>query len=30
MRDDDGTGPVTHGWVRMGSKDPAGIAGRIS
>ena len=27
MGDDDGTGPLTHGSGRMGSKDPAGITG---
>jgi hypothetical protein len=30
MRDDEGTGPLTHGWGRMGSKDPAGIPGLTS
>jgi hypothetical protein len=27
VRNDDGTGPLTHGSGRMGSKDPAGISG---
>jgi hypothetical protein len=27
MRDDGGTGPVTHGSGRMGAKDPVGIPG---
>ena len=30
MRDDGGTGPLTHESGRMGSKDPAGISGRRS
>ncbi len=30
MRDDEGTGPPTHGSGRMGSKDPVGISGRTS
>ncbi len=30
VRDDDGTGPLTHGSGRMGSKDPAGISGRMA
>jgi len=30
VRDDDGTGPLTSGSGRMGSKDPVGISGRIS
>jgi hypothetical protein len=30
VRDDGGTGPPTRGSGRMGSKDPVGIAGRIS
>jgi hypothetical protein len=30
VRDDDGTGPITSGSGRMGSKDPVAIAGRIS
>ena len=30
MRDDDGTGPLTRGSGRMGSKDPSGISGRMS
>ena len=29
MRDDDGTGPLTSGSGRMGSKDPVGISGPI-
>jgi len=27
VRDDGGSGPLTHGSGRMGSKDPVGIAG---
>jgi hypothetical protein len=27
MRDEGGTGPVTHGSGRMGAKDPVGIPG---
>jgi glycine hydroxymethyltransferase len=30
MRDDGGTGPLTRGSGRMGSKDPVGISGRTS
>jgi len=30
VRDDDGTGPLTPGSGRMGSKDPAGISGHMS
>jgi hypothetical protein len=30
MRDDGGTGPLTSGSGRMGSKDPVGISGRTS
>ena len=30
VRDDDGTGPLTPGSGRMGSKDPAGISGSMS
>src|SRR5450759_5420557 len=30
VRDDDGTGPITSGSGRMGSKDPVGISGRTS
>jgi glycine hydroxymethyltransferase len=30
MRDDGGTGPLTHGSGRMGAKDPAGISGSTS
>ena len=30
MRDDDGTGPLTRGSGRMGSKDPFGISGPTS
>ena len=30
VRDDDGTGPLTRGSGRMGSKDPAGISGFTS
>lgn len=30
LREDVGTGPITFGSGRMGSKDPAGIAGRVS
>jgi hypothetical protein len=30
VRDDDGTGPLTRGSGRMGSKDPAGISGCMS
>jgi hypothetical protein len=30
VRDDDGTGPLTPGSGRMGSKDPAGISGCMS
>ena len=30
VRDDDGTGPLTHGSGRLGSKDPAGISGCMS
>ena len=30
VRDDDRTGPLTHGSGRMGSKDPAGISGSMS
>ena len=30
VRDDGGTGPLTHGSGRMGPKDPAGISGFIS
>jgi hypothetical protein len=30
MRDDGGTGPLTHGSSRMGRKDPVGISGLTS
>jgi hypothetical protein len=30
MRDDGGTGPLTSGSGRMGSKDPVGISGCMS
>jgi hypothetical protein len=30
VRDDGGTGPITFGSGRMGSKDPVGISGRMS